>query len=105
MLDQKIIVIGYDEIVLMLGLLGIEGYTVEKKEEFLNIFKNVIKDTSVGIIIVGLDLPKNIFDYLIEYKLNYKRPVIFILPDIFQENVEGIDPILLKIQDSLGEII
>ena len=105
MLDQKIIIIGNDDIILLMGLLGIEGYVVEKSEEFLKVLERVIKDSSVGVILIGVELSKEISDYLIEYKLNNKRPFLFILPDVFKQNLEEIDPIILKIQDSIGEII
>ena len=105
MVETKIIVIGYDEIVILLNLLGIEGYVAKEKEEFFQFFNNAIKDPSIGIILVAMDLPKEVFDFLIEYKLNNKRPFVFILPDIFKPNLLSYDPILEKIKDSLGDII
>ena len=42
--EQKIHVIGYDEIVLLLGLLGIEGTILESSEQFMPTFNQLTND-------------------------------------------------------------
>ena len=105
MSDQEIYVIGYDEIVLLLGLLGIQGSVLEKSDDFMEIFKNLIKNPSIGMIIIALELPSDIIDYLIDFKLNNRRPFIFYLPDIFQFNIEKNNIFLKKISKSINNII
>ena len=100
MLDQKIHVIGYDDIVLLLGILGIEGTILENPDEFMKAFNNVIKNQSIGFIIIALNLPDDIIDYIIEFKLNNRRPFIFYLPEIFRPNIESNNIFLKKISES-----
>ncbi|TFG21765.1 MAG: hypothetical protein EU529_12580 [Promethearchaeota archaeon] len=103
--DQEIYVIGYDEIVLLLGLLGIQGMVLEKSDDFMKIFKELINNPSIGMIIIALDLPSDIIDYLINFKLNNRRPFIFYLPDIFQVNIEKNNVFLNKISKTISKII
>jgi len=103
--DKEILVIGYDEVVLLLGLLGIEGIVLNNPDKFLKTFNNIIKKPSIGMVIVALDLPDDIVDFLIDFKLNNRRPFIFYLPDIFKPNIENETIFLKRISESLSEII
>jgi vacuolar-type H+-ATPase subunit F/Vma7 len=105
MVVQEIHIIGDEEIVSMLGLLGLEGTIVNNEEEFLKKFSELMIKPSVGMMIVAFDLSNQMIDYLLEYKKANKRPFIFILPDIFQPNVERDDIIFKKIIDALGDSI
>lgn len=105
MLDQKVHVIGEDDIVLMLGLLGLEGTIVEIGDTFLEKFTELIKDPSIGMIIIGLRLSTVDYDFLIDFKLNNKLPLIFILPDVFQTNIDREDVMKNKIFEAIGDII
>ena len=105
MSDQEIYVIGYDEIVLLLGLLGIQGSVLDKSDDFMKIFKNLINKPSIGMIIIAIELPSDIIDYLINFKLNNRRPFIFYLPDIFQLNIEKNNVFLNKISKTISKII
>ena len=102
---QRIVAIGYDEFVILLSLLGIEGYIAKEKAQFSKIFEKLIKDSSIGMILVGMTLTDDISEFLLEYKLNNKRPLVITLPDILKEDLDAYDPIMQKIQDSIGEII
>ena len=105
MLEQKIHVIGNDEIVLLLGLLGIDGTILESSEGFMATFTHLIKDPSIGMIIIGLDLHEEIINYLVDFKLNNRIPLVYLLPDIFQTDVEDIDIVLNIIRNAVGKII
>ncbi len=105
MVDQKIHVLGYDEIVLMLGLLGIEGTTVENVNDFMQLFNDLIKKPTIGMIIIAIDLPDDITEFLIDFKLNNRRPFIFFLPDLFETNIEKEDVLLNKILKIIGKLI
>ncbi len=103
--DQKIHVLGYDEIVLMLGLLGIEGTTVENVNDFMQIFNDLIKKPTIGMIIIAIDLPDDIINLLIDFKLNNRRPFIFFLPDLFKANIEKEDVLINKILKIIRKLI
>ncbi|MFX1257975.1 MAG: V-type ATP synthase subunit F [Promethearchaeota archaeon] len=103
--EQKIHILGNEQIVLMLGLLGIEGTILQNSEKFLKEFNDLINQPSIGIIIVALDLSDEIVDFLIDFKLNNKTPFVYYLPDIFQPNIEYEDIFLNKIFESIGKII
>jgi len=103
--DQKIHVLGYEEIVLLFGLLGIEGTIVENSEDFLKVFNNLRKRPSIGMLIISMDLPNDIIDFLIEFKITNRIPYIYLLPDIFQKDIFKQDKLLKEIYDSIEEII
>jgi vacuolar-type H+-ATPase subunit F/Vma7 len=103
--EQKIHIIGYDEIVLLFGLLGINGTIVEETNKFMEKFQDLIKDPSIGMIIIAMELPDEIVDYLIDYKLNNRKPFVFQLPDIFKADIEEEDAFLKRIYDSIKKII
>jgi len=105
MADQEVIILGSEEHVLMLAMLGIEGKIVEKSEEFLKIFRELINKQSIGMIIVALDLPKDITNYLIDYKINHRRPFIFIMPDLFKTEIDKEDLVFNRILDAVSDII
>ncbi|MHA1986385.1 MAG: V-type ATP synthase subunit F [Promethearchaeota archaeon] len=105
MADQEVIILGSEEHVLMLAMLGIEGKVVEKSEEFLKIFRDLIKKPSVGMIIIALDLPKDIMTYLIDFKINNKRPFIFIMPNLFKTEIDKEDLVLNRILDAISDIV
>jgi len=104
MFDKEIFVLGDEDIVLMLGLLGIEGTTIENREEFHKVFNNLIDQPKIGIILITLRLPDETIDFLLNFKLNNKEPFIFILPDIFQPNIEKADVLLSKISNAISDI-
>jgi len=103
--EQKIHIIGYDEIVLLFGLLGINGTIVEETNKFTEKFQDLIKNPSIGMIIIAMELPDEIVDYLIDYKLNNRKPFVFQLPDIFKADIEEEDAFLKRIHDSIKKII
>ncbi len=105
MLDQRIHVLGEEDIVLMLGLLGIEGTVIEAGASFLEKFNELIKNTTIGMIIIGLPLSLEEFDFLLDFKLYNKTPLVFILPDMFQRDVDKTDVVRNKIYESIGDII
>ena len=101
--DQEIFVVGEEEIVLVLGLLGIQGAVLETIDGFIKIFNDLIKNTSIGMIIIAIELPSELIDFLIDFKLNNRRPFIYYLPDIFKSETENI--FLKKISESISKII
>jgi len=98
-------VIGEEDTVILLSLLGIEGTIINQKHEFLKEFNKVIRNPSIGMVIIAVDLDSNLIDYLTEYKLNNKKPFIFSLPDIFNPNIEEDEMFIEEISKSMGKII
>ena len=105
MLDQRIYVLGDEDNVIMLGLLGIEGTVIQPGASFFDKFNDLIKDTTIGMIIIGLPLSPEDYDFLLDFKLYNKVPLVFILPDMFQRDVDATDVIRTKIYESIGDII
>jgi len=105
MIEQDIHIIGEEEIVSMLGLLGLKGTIVERQENFLKKFTELIKQPSIGMIIIALPLSNEMIDFLLDFKHTTRIPFIFILPDIFKPNIEKEDIILNKIIDAIGDIV
>ena len=105
MSEQKIHVIGYDESVLMFGLLGIEGTILSENENFRKEFNKLINDAKIDMIIVALDLPEDMIEFLVDFKLNKRKPFVFYLPDIFKLDLEQKDVLLKKVYESIGKIL
>lgn len=105
MVNQEVYIIGDEDIVLMFGLLGLNGIVVEYQEEFLKSFNKLIKRPRLGMVIIALPLSTELVDYLLDFKLNNKKPFIFILPDVFRPNVETDDHVLNKISEAISDII
>lgn len=105
MSEQKIHVLGYDYIVSMLGLLGIEGTVIKESDDFQKEFSDLIKKPTIDMIIISLKLPSEIEDFLLNFKLNKRKPFIFYLPEIFNLDVIPKDLFLDKIYESIGKIL
>ncbi|MFX1364038.1 MAG: V-type ATP synthase subunit F [Promethearchaeota archaeon] len=103
--DQKIHVLGQEEFVLTFGLLGIDGTIIEKSEEFLKKFDTLIKDSSIGMIIIFMDLSDEIIDFILDFKISNKSPFIFFIPNIFRLDFENRDIFFNKIFESIEKII
>ena len=105
MFDEEVHVIGDEDIVLMLGLMGLKGTIVDNQEDFLKKFNDLINRPKIGMIIIALQLPHEVIDFLLDFKLNNRSPFIFILSDVFQPNIERDDIILNKIFDAISDIV
>ncbi len=103
--NQKVHVMGNEDIVLMFSLLGIDGTVIKNNDNFLEVFNLLQNKSEIGMIIIALKVPTEIIDFLINFKLDNRKPLIHLLPDIFQENIEKNDVFLNKIYDSIGDII
>ncbi len=105
MIDSEVHIIGDEDIVLMLGLIGIQGTVVENRDDFLIIFNNLINRSKLEMVIIAMQLSDELVDFLIDFKLNNRRPFVFILPDIFRPNIEKDDPLLSKIFEAISDIV
>ncbi|TXT61592.1 MAG: ATP synthase (F/14-kDa) subunit [Promethearchaeota archaeon] len=103
--EKRIHIIGTDDIVLMLGLLGMEGTTVENSSDFMKEFERLTEDSSISLIIIAIDLPEDIIDQLINFKLNNRRPFIFYLPNIFKEEIDERGALLKNIYGSIERLL
>jgi len=105
MAREKIYVLGDPDIVLLLGLLGIEGKIINDKEDFLKTFDEIIKDSSIGLIIISFKLSEDMIDYLIKFKIENRYPFVFILPRMFEKGLDASDIILKRISESIRKNI
>lgn len=102
---QQVHILGEEDFVLMLGLLGIEGTVIKSGDIFLEKFEELTKRPSIGMIIIAIPLSNEIINFLMDFKLNNRKPFVFVLPDIFQPNVEKEDIIINKIFQVIGDIV
>ncbi|NHJ24421.1 MAG: hypothetical protein EAX89_07600 [Candidatus Lokiarchaeota archaeon] len=105
MVEQRIFALGDDETVTMLGLIGIDGITLEDTGDFLKEFNKLTNDQSISMIIIVIDLPNDIIDYLIDYKLNKRRPFIFYMPDIFNLQEDSKEYILNRVYGAINKLV
>ncbi|MBN1215934.1 MAG: hypothetical protein JXA99_10910 [Candidatus Lokiarchaeota archaeon] len=101
----KIHVIGEDEIIILFALLGIDGTTISSHKEFMGNFNKLVENPSIGMIIISFDLPVDIINYLINFKLTNARPFIYIMPKIFQNELDNKSPLFRKIYRSIGKLL
>ncbi|MFW9896535.1 MAG: V-type ATP synthase subunit F [Candidatus Thorarchaeota archaeon] len=105
MTGQKIHILGEEDIVLLFGLLGIDGTIIENSEDFLKTFDSLIKESSIGMIIIFMELPDETIDYILDFKISNKTPFVYLIPNIFQSNIEDRDIFYNKIYESIEQII
>ncbi len=105
MARQKIHILGEEDIVLLFGLLGIDGTIIENSEVFLKTFDTLIKESSIGMIIIFMELPDEIIDHILEFKISNKSPFVYLVPNIFQSDIENRDIFYNKIYESIEQII
>ncbi len=106
MSSQEILVISTDDdLILLFNLIGLSSHLLARAEDFLKEFNKIIKNSSIGMIIIAIELPSDVIDYLIDFKLHNRRPFIYYLPDIFQSEVEKNNVFLNKIIESVSKII
>jgi vacuolar-type H+-ATPase subunit F/Vma7 len=105
MTDQTIHVLGQEDLVVMLGLLGIEGTIINSGDDFVSKFNELTKKSSIGMIIIAMPLHDDLINFLLNFKLNNRTPFIFILPDIFQPHIEEEGQVINKILDAIGDVV
>jgi len=103
--QQKIHIVGYDELVILMGLLGVDGTVVEDPNKFMNIFEKLTENPTISVILIAMDLPDEIVDYLIDFKLNNTKPFIYLMPDIFQEEISERSTFLKKVYKQKGKLL
>jgi V/A-type H+-transporting ATPase subunit F len=64
-----------------LRLAGIKGVVVHEREEVLKVLEEVLKDDSVGVILMTQKIAELIPDELEELKLSPSLPLVFVIPD------------------------
>ncbi|TFF87780.1 MAG: hypothetical protein EU549_04140 [Promethearchaeota archaeon] len=103
--DKTMYIIGYDEMVYLFGLLGLPGTVLEDPNQFKERFDKIKNDPSVEMIIISMELPEKIIDFIIEFKLNNSSPFVFYMPKIFQRDIGQAGAVLDKLFESIKKII
>lgn len=105
MLNKNIHILGVEDLVVLLGLLGLEGTIIDAEENFMKEFNDLIRKPSIGMIVIAMPLNDELTKFLLDFKLNNKEPFIFILPDVFQPHIEEEGKIVDKILEAIGDIV
>jgi vacuolar-type H+-ATPase subunit F/Vma7 len=103
--EDKIFVIGEEEITILMGLLGIEGTILNKPGDFLSEFNRLKQDPSIGMIVIAMDLLDEDIQILMQHKLSKLKPFIFYLPNIFKSTIEEKSVFFKEINKSIRRII
>jgi vacuolar-type H+-ATPase subunit F/Vma7 len=105
MLDKKIHILGVEDLVVLLGLLGLEGTIINSEENFMKEFNDLIKKPLIDMIVIAMPLNDELTNFLLDFKINNNEPFIFILPEVFQPHIEEEGKIVDKILEAIGDII
>ena len=104
MVEETIHIIGYEEMVTLFGLLGIEGTIINPGDDFLKIFEDITKKSSIAMVIINMDLSDDQFEYVLDFKTNNKIPFVYLLPNIFQKDIIKHDEIYDMISVLIQEL-
>ena len=64
-----------------LRLSGAVGVVAHEREEILSSFDKVIKDESIGVLLLTELVSEEISQEIVNHKLSGKLPLIFVIPD------------------------
>ena len=62
-------------------LAGIQGVIIHEKDELIRTIKEIVKDESIGIVIMTEKIVALAPEEIIEWKLKAARPLIIEIPD------------------------
>ncbi|TFF97785.1 MAG: hypothetical protein EU547_03375 [Promethearchaeota archaeon] len=93
-----------DEILILMNLLGIEGTLLETSNTFLDKFNELTEDSWISILIISMNLPNDIIEEIIDFKLNNTKPFIFVMPDLFEE-IDEKSIILKKVYKQANKLL
>ncbi|MFX1317444.1 MAG: hypothetical protein ACFE9T_16400, partial [Promethearchaeota archaeon] len=77
----------------------------KENDDFLKEFNNLVNDPQIFMIIISLDLSDTILDFLIDFKINKRKPFIFYIPDIFNLDNSSKNLFLTRVYESINKII
>ena len=64
-----------------LRLAGIKGVVVHERDEVLKVLDEVLKDKSIGVVLMTQKIAQLIPDEIRDLKLNASLPLVFVIPD------------------------
>ena len=94
-----------DEILILMNLLGIKGTVLETPNEFMEKFDELKEDSSINVILISMDLPDEIIEDLIDFKLNNTTPFIYLMPDLFEEDLDEKSTFLKKVYKQAEKLL
>lgn len=77
---MRIVTVGSRVFVTSFQLAGVQGTIVESSEKALVEITELVKDSSIGLILVSDDISKNIGNRLTELRSKKSTPLVFELP-------------------------
>ncbi len=81
----RIFVLAEEEIVILFGLLGIEGIILENPLEFYIEFEKVIQDPQVELIIISENIFEQNLQLLLNFKVSRNKPIIIEVPNFIKK--------------------
>jgi len=81
----RIFVLAEEEIVILFGLLGIEGIILENPLEFYIEFERVIQDPQVELIIISENIFEQNLQLLLDFKVSRNKPIIIEVPNFIKK--------------------
>jgi len=81
----RIFVLAEEEIVILFGLLGIEGIILENPLEFYIEFEKVIQDPQVELIIISENIFEQNLQLLLDFKVSRNKPIIIEVPNFIKK--------------------
>ncbi|MCK4281335.1 MAG: hypothetical protein KAX10_04400 [Candidatus Lokiarchaeota archaeon] len=97
----RIFVLAEEEIVILFGLLGIEGIILENPLEFYIEFEKVIQDPQVELIIISENIFEQNLQLLLDFKVSRNKPIIIEVPNFIKKE-KGEDLIRKLVTKYLG---
>ena len=93
---MRIVTVGSKVFVTSFQLAGVQGTIVESGEKALVEITGLMKDSSIGLILVSDDISKNIGNKLTELRSKKSTPLVFVLPALGSQKGEIDYRLLLK---------
>lgn len=84
----RIFVLAEEEIVILFGLLGIEGIILENPLEFYIEFEKVIQDPQVELIIISENIFEQNLQLLLDFKVSRNKLIIIEVPNFIKKEKE-----------------
>lgn len=81
----RIFVLAEEEIVILFGLLGIEGIILENPLEFFIEFEKVIQNPQVELIVISENIFEQNLQLLLDFKVSRNKPVIIEVPNFIKK--------------------
>jgi vacuolar-type H+-ATPase subunit F/Vma7 len=99
----EVVVLGHHEFVQALALGGLRGWEVSSREEALEVWKRLMKEDGVALVVIPLWVEKELLEEVMQRKVLHTPPLLLSLPEPMKgENGEVLANLSEYIRMSLG---